>query len=62
MQCLFSLGRLKRFDMATQILRNFYSCTNESILTGCSTVWYGNCPALDQKALQYIGTDGQAHH
>jgi hypothetical protein len=26
-----------------QILKRFYSCTIESILTGCITAWYGNC-------------------
>ncbi|KAK6293977.1 hypothetical protein J4Q44_G00348070 [Coregonus suidteri] len=30
----------------------FYSCTIESILTGCITAWYGNCSASDRKALQ----------
>ena len=40
--------------MAPQILRNFYSCTIESILTGCNTVWYGNCKAPDHKTLQIM--------
>ena len=41
-QDLFPLRRLKRFDMVPQILIKFYSCTIESILTGCITAWYGN--------------------
>jgi hypothetical protein len=41
-QHLFLLIRLKRFVMGPQILKRFYSCTIESILTGCITVWYGN--------------------
>jgi hypothetical protein len=32
----------------------FYSCTIESILTGCITAWYGNCSATDPKALQRV--------
>uniref|UniRef100_A0A8C7CSB2 Adiposis associated Mth938 domain containing n=1 Tax=Oncorhynchus kisutch TaxID=8019 RepID=A0A8C7CSB2_ONCKI len=31
--------------MGPQILKRFYSCTIESILTGCITAWYGNCSA-----------------
>ncbi|KAK6299385.1 hypothetical protein J4Q44_G00308950 [Coregonus suidteri] len=31
-----------------------YSCTTESILTGCITAWYGNCSASDRKALQRV--------
>ena len=34
-QSLFPLRRLKRFGMGPQILKKFYSCTIESILT-CS--------------------------
>ena len=37
-----------------QILRGFYSCTIEGILTGCITAWYGNCSASDRKALQRV--------
>jgi hypothetical protein len=33
-QSLFPLRRLKRFVMSPQILKCFYSCTIESILTG----------------------------
>ena len=48
------LRRLKRFGMSPQILKRFYSCTIESILTGCITAWYGNCTASDRKALQRV--------
>jgi gmma-aminobutyric acid receptor subunit gamma len=37
--------------MGFQILKKFYSCTIESILTGCITAWYGNCLSSDCKAL-----------
>ncbi|KAK6309153.1 hypothetical protein J4Q44_G00206160 [Coregonus suidteri] len=40
--------------MGPQILKKFYSCTIESILTGCITAWYGNCSASDCKALQRV--------
>ena len=53
-QNLFPLRRLKRFGMGPQILKKFYSCTIESILTGCITAWYGNCSASDRKALQRV--------
>ena len=53
-QSLFPLRRLKRFGMGPQILKRFYSCTIESILTGCITAWYGNCSASDRKVLQRV--------
>ena len=40
--------------MGPQILKRFYSCTFESILTGCITSWYGNCSASKRKALQRV--------
>ncbi|CDQ67520.1 unnamed protein product [Oncorhynchus mykiss] len=47
-QHLFPLRRLKRFG------QKFYSCTIQSILTGCITAWYGNCSESDRKALQRV--------
>ena len=40
--------------MGPQILKKFYSCTMENILTGCLTAWYGNCSASDRKAIQTV--------
>jgi hypothetical protein len=59
-QNLFPLRRLKRFGMGPEILKRFYSCTIESILTGCITAWYGNCSAFDRKAPLYqaVSEDG----
>ncbi|CDQ86677.1 unnamed protein product [Oncorhynchus mykiss] len=51
-QSLFPRRRLKRFGLGPQILKKFYSCTIESILTGCVTVCCGNRLASDRKALQ----------
>ena len=40
--------------MGSQILKKFYSCTNESILNGFLIAWYGNSTALDRMALQMV--------
>ena len=53
-QNFFPLRRLKRFGIGPQILKRFYSCTIESIPTGCITAWYGNCAGSDRKALQSV--------
>ena len=53
-QSLIPLRRLKIFLMGPQILKTFYSCTIESILTGCITTWYCNCLASDCKMLQRV--------
>ena len=58
-QNLFPVRRLKRFGMGPQILKRLYSCTIESILTGCITAWYGNCLASDRKALQRVVSTAQ---
>ena len=50
-QSLFPLRKLKTFGMGPE---KFYTCTIESILTGCITAWYGNCSAPDHKALQRV--------
>ena len=42
-QHIFPLRRLKLFGMGPQVLKKFYSCTIESILTGCIIAWFGNC-------------------
>ncbi|KAI4900118.1 hypothetical protein NFI96_028297 [Prochilodus magdalenae] len=51
-QC--ALGWLKRFGIDPRILRTFYTCTVESILTGSITTWYGSCTAIERKALQRV--------
>ena len=42
-----------------ETLTNIYRCTIESILPGCITAWYGNCTALNHKALQRVGQSAQ---
>ncbi|KAI4885725.1 hypothetical protein NFI96_026178, partial [Prochilodus magdalenae] len=50
----FKLRQLRRFGMDPRILRTFYTCTVESILTGSITTWYGSCTAIERKALQRV--------
>ena len=44
----------RQFGMSPQILKMLYSCTIESILTGCISAWYGNSSASERKALQRV--------
>ncbi len=53
-QRLFFLRRLRKFGMSPRILRSFYTCTVESILTGCITAWFGNTTAGNHRALQRV--------
>ncbi len=53
-QRLFLLRRLRKFGMSSRILRSFYTCTVESILTGCITAWFGNSTAGNRRALQRV--------
>ncbi len=53
-QRLFFLGRLRKFGMSPSILRSFYTCTVESILTDCITAWFGNSTAGNRKTLQRV--------
>ncbi len=53
-QRLFFLRRLRKFGTSPRILRSFYTCTVESILTGCITAWYGNSTASNRRALQRV--------
>ncbi len=51
-QRLFHFRHLRKFRVLPQTLRNFYFCTNESILMRNITVWYENSTKQDLKALQ----------
>ncbi len=53
-QRLFFLRRLRKFGTTPRILRSFYTCTVESILTGCITAWFGNSTAGNRRALQRV--------
>ncbi|KAI3357970.1 hypothetical protein L3Q82_002994 [Scortum barcoo] len=43
------LFMLRRLNIDSRILCNFYRCTTERILTGCITTWFGSCTALNHK-------------
>ncbi len=53
-QRLFYQRRLRKFGTSARILRSFYTCTVESILTGCITAWFGNSTAGNRRALQRV--------
>uniref|UniRef100_A0A3P9JDD6 Reverse transcriptase domain-containing protein n=1 Tax=Oryzias latipes TaxID=8090 RepID=A0A3P9JDD6_ORYLA len=53
-QRLYHLRRLRDFRLPSVVLRNFYSCTIESILTGNITTWFGNSTMQDRRALQRV--------
>ncbi|KAK1803589.1 hypothetical protein P4O66_021005 [Electrophorus voltai] len=53
-QRLYHLRRLRDFRLPSKVLRNFYICTIESILTGNITVWFGNSIKQDRQALQRV--------
>jgi hypothetical protein len=53
-QNLFPLRRLISFGMGPQILKKLYSCTIESILTGCIDAWYATTLQSVVRTAQYI--------
>ena len=56
---LFPLRSLKNVGMDRQILKKFYRCTIESILTGCIITWYGNCLASDDEVVRRVEPMGK---
>ncbi|KAK3515149.1 hypothetical protein QTP70_007463 [Hemibagrus guttatus] len=53
-QCLYHLRRLKDFKLPSKVLKMFYTCTIESILTGSITAWFGNSTKQDRRVLQRV--------
>ncbi|KAK1792431.1 hypothetical protein P4O66_012376 [Electrophorus voltai] len=53
-QHLYHLRRLRDFRLPSNVLRNFDTCTIESILMGNITVWFGNSTKQDRQALQRV--------
>ncbi|KAK1799599.1 hypothetical protein P4O66_000478 [Electrophorus voltai] len=53
-QRLYHLRRLKDFRLPSKVLRNFYTCTIESILMGNITVRFGNSAKENRQALQRV--------
>ncbi|KAK1796915.1 hypothetical protein P4O66_000995 [Electrophorus voltai] len=54
LQHLYHLRCLRDFRLPSKVLRNFYTCTIESILTGNITVCFGNSTEQDRQALQRV--------
>ncbi|KAK1802060.1 hypothetical protein P4O66_004400 [Electrophorus voltai] len=53
-QRLYHLRCLRGFRLLSKVLRNFYTCTIESILTGNITTWFGNSTKQDRQAPQRV--------
>ncbi|XP_060704321.1 uncharacterized protein LOC132830553 isoform X1 [Hemiscyllium ocellatum] len=53
-QHLLFLRQLRKFDMMTNTLANFYRCAIKTILSGCITTWYGNYIIQDPRRLQGV--------
>ncbi|KAI5626366.1 gastrula zinc finger protein XlCGF28.1-like [Silurus asotus] len=53
-QRLYHLRRLRDFKLPSQVLRTFYTCTIESVLTSSITSWFGNSTMQDRRAFQRV--------
>ncbi|XP_068116810.1 baculoviral IAP repeat-containing protein 1e-like [Hyperolius riggenbachi] len=53
-QRLFFLRQLKKFGMAHELLRSFYSATIESVLCSSILVWFASCTGSDRYKLQRV--------
>lgn len=53
-QRLFLLRRLRDFRLPLKVLKNFYTCTIESILCGSIITWMGSCTKQDFLALKRV--------
>ncbi|KAK3513991.1 hypothetical protein QTP70_001266 [Hemibagrus guttatus] len=58
-QRLYHLRRLRDFRLTSKVLRNFYSCTIESILTGNIATWFRNRTMQDRRALQRVARSAE---
>ncbi|KAI5100188.1 gastrula zinc finger protein XlCGF28.1-like [Silurus meridionalis] len=53
-QRLYSLRRLRDFKPTSNVLKTFYTCTIESVLTSSITSRFGNSTMQDRRALQRV--------
>lgn len=51
---LYHLRRLRDFMLPLNVLRNFYTCTIESVLAGGITTWMGRSTQRDFLALRMV--------
>ncbi len=58
-QRLFLLRKLKKANVPSQLLVNFYRSIIESILCHCITVWYTSCTIQNQRDLARIVKSAQ---
>ncbi|KAK2831401.1 hypothetical protein Q7C36_016487 [Tachysurus vachellii] len=42
------------FKLPSRVLKTFYTCTIESVLTGSITSWFGNSTMQDRQVLQIV--------
>ncbi len=60
-QRLFFLRRLRKFGTSPRILRSFYTCTVESILTGCITAWLETAPLATAGLCKGLNAENTFH-
>ncbi len=53
-QRLYYLRKLKRANLPQRLMRNFYHCAVESVLTYGLLVWFSSCTKAEQQALQRV--------
>lgn len=53
-QRLYFLRTLGKNHISTTLLKTFYQCSIESVLTYSILAWYGNCSEADRAALQRV--------
>ena len=53
-QRLYFLQILKKSNLSAELLKIFYQCSIESVITYCMTAWYANCTGKDRKSLNRI--------
>ncbi len=53
-QRLYFLRTLKKNNLTADLLKTFFHCSIESILTYCITAWYTNCTDNDRKSLKQV--------
>ena len=53
-QRLYFLQTLKRNNLSPELLKSFYHCCIESVITYCVNAWYVNCPDKYRKSLSRV--------
>ena len=53
-QRLYFLRILRKNNLSPELLKTFYHCCIESVITYCITAWYVNCTEKDRKSLSRV--------